>query len=132
LIVLMANGVAVQGINFLVVTMIGDIIDYDELLFGKRREALYGSLLGWFEKAGGSIGTLLCGFLLVWIGFSAKTGAQSPHTLELMKYFYFLFPFIGAIFAILAVNRYELTEDRAYEIRDELNRRHADRNAAKK
>lgn len=125
LIVLMANGVAVQGMNFIVVTMVGDIVDYDELLFGKRREALYSSLIGWFEKAGSSLGTLLCGFLLVCIGFNAKTGAQGHHTLELMKYFYFLFPFVGAIFSIVAVSRYELTESRAYEIRDALKQRHA-------
>lgn len=124
-IVLMANGIAVQGMNFIIVTMIGDIVDYDELLFGKRREALYSTLIGWFEKAGTALGTLLCGLLLVCIGFNAKNGAQSHHTLELMKYFYFLFPFTGALFAVFAIRRYDISETRAYEIRDELAKRHA-------
>jgi len=125
LIVLMANGIAVQGMNFIIVTMIGDIVDYDELLFGKRREALYSTLIGWFEKAGTSLGTLLCGLLLVLIGFNAKSGAQSHHTLELMRYFYFLFPFTGALFAIVAIRRYDITEERAYEIRDTIAKRKA-------
>jgi GPH family glycoside/pentoside/hexuronide:cation symporter len=124
LIVLMANGASVQGINFVIGTMMGDVIDYDELLSGKRREALYSSLVSWFESAGQSFGLLICGFLLVWIGFDAKIGAQHPHTLHLMRFFYFLCPFIGGLFAVFMISRYDLTEDRAYEIKDELNRRH--------
>jgi GPH family glycoside/pentoside/hexuronide:cation symporter len=79
--------------------------------------------MSWFEKAGNSIGSLLAGSVLVWIGFEAKLGAQSHHTLELMKFWYFLAPFTGALAALILIRKYELGEDRVYEIKAELARR---------
>jgi len=128
LIVLMTNGAACQGLGFMTGTMFGDIIDHDELLYGKRREALYASLQGWFDVTGQALGGLLCGFVLIWIGFHATAGVDTPqsqHTLQLMKFLYFLLPFCGATFALTMISGYELSEDRVYEIKDELARRHA-------
>ncbi|MDD5350364.1 MAG: MFS transporter [Chthoniobacteraceae bacterium] len=130
LIVLIANGASVQGLHLMTGTMFGDIIDYDELLFGKRREALYGSLFGLSEKLGGTVGGLVSGFLLVWIGFNAAAGAQTQHTLHLMQLFYFAFPFVGAAFAFGVISFYKITEERAYEIKEELKRRNAAKSAA--
>lgn len=127
LIVLIANGTAVTGLHFMTGTMFGDIIDYDEYLFGVRREALYGSLFALSEKIGGTFGGLISGWLLVWIHFDANKGAQSPETLGWMQFYYFLFPFIGALFALLAISFYNITEDRAYEIKDVLKKRNAEK-----
>src|SRR3954462_1501562 len=105
--------------------MLGDIADYDEWQTGFRREGLFSAVLSWFDKAGMSFGALLGGFVLNAIGFSAKLGAQSPHTLELMKFSYFLTPFLGALIALLLVRRYELDESRAYAIKADLTARRA-------
>jgi len=129
LIVLMSNGASVQGINFVIGTMMGDIIDYDELISGKRREGLYSSVTGWVQKIGGACGYLFYGFILVWAGFDAAKGAQTPHTLQLMRFLYFLCPFIGSLFAIFISRLYDLSEDRVYEIKDELKRRHGAKQA---
>ena len=127
LIVLITNGAATTGLHFVTGTMFGDIIDYDEFLFGKRREALYGSLFSLSEKMGGTFGGLVSGFLLVWIHFDAAKGAQSQHTLDLMKFYYFIFPFVGAAFALVIIGFYKITEDRAYEIKDVLKKRNAEK-----
>lgn len=128
---LIANGASVTGLHLMTGSMFGDIIDYDELLHYKRREALFGSLFNWGEQKGNALAGLIGGFMLGWIGFETKlTGPQSPTTLHLMQFFYFLFPFCGALFAFIMIGRYKLTEARMYEIRDELKRRHAEKKAA--
>ncbi len=126
LIVLSINGMANAGFGLMSIAMLGDVADYDEYKSGMRREALFNSLLAWAEKAGNSLGSLLTGFLLVWIGFNAKLGAQSPHTLWLMKLFYVVTPAAGALIALVLIDRYPLSEERAYEIKAELNRRRAE------
>ena len=125
LIVIIANGTSNAGMSIAALAMLGDVADYDEWRTGLRREAFFTSLLNWFEKAGNSLGSLIAGFVLVWIGFDAKLGAQSAHTLALMKFLYFLAPFTGALLALLLIQRYDLNEQRVYEIKDELARRRA-------
>lgn len=125
LIVLLTNGAAGSGIGLISTSMLGDIADYEEWRVGVRNEAFLASILSWFDKIGGSLATLLGGFVLVWIGFDAKLGAQSEHTLRLMKYAYFALPFAGALLTFLLMSRYELTEERVYEIKTELDQRRA-------
>jgi GPH family glycoside/pentoside/hexuronide:cation symporter len=123
LIVIGANGLSSSGMSLMAAAMLGDIADYDEWKTGLRREALFASVLSWFDKAGMSFGALLGGFVLVWIGFDAKHGAQPAHTLELMKFSYFLAPFLGALIALLVIRRYALDEAGAYAIKTELSAR---------
>jgi GPH family glycoside/pentoside/hexuronide:cation symporter len=125
-----ANGLSSSGMTLMAGAMLGDIADYDEWQTGLRREGLFASVLSWFDKAGMSFGALLGGFVLVWIGFNAKLGAQTPHTLELMKFSYFLAPFIGALIALLLIKRYELSEAKSYEIKQALGLRRATRKPA--
>ena len=124
-IVLITNGAANAGFALLANAMLGDVADLDEWRTGLRREALFTSLLSWFEKAGNSIGSLVAGFVLVWIGFNAKFGAQTPETLRLMQLAYFAMPTSGALLALWLIHRYDLTEAKAYEIKDALVSRRA-------
>jgi glycoside/pentoside/hexuronide:cation symporter, GPH family len=123
LIVIGANGLSASGITLMATAMLGDIADLDEWSTGLRREAVFWSMLTWFDKAGMSLGALLGGYALVWMGFNAKLGAQSATTLEVMKFSYFLFPFLGALLAAWIIQRYNLSERRAYEIKAELSQR---------
>jgi GPH family glycoside/pentoside/hexuronide:cation symporter len=124
-VVLITNGTASAGFALLANAMLGDIADLDEWRTGMRREALFNSLLSWFEKAGNSLGSLVAGFVLVWIGFNAKFGAQSPETLRWMQLAYFALPTAGSLLALWLIRRYDLTEARAYEIKDALAGRRA-------
>jgi len=129
-IVLSTNGAASAGLSLMPAAMLGDIADQDELKTGLRREALFASLLSWFEKAGNSFGSLLAGFVLVWVGFNAKLGAQTPETLALMKFSYFLAPTLGALLALYFIRHYDLNEDEAYRIKATLQERRAARESA--
>ena len=40
-----------------------------------------------------------------------------------MQLFYFAVPFTGALFAFIIIGFYEISEERAYQIKDELSRR---------
>ncbi len=123
--VVIANGLSASGMGLIAGAMLGDIADYDEWQTGFRREALFSAVLSWFDKAGMAVGALLGSRLLNWIGFDAKLGAQSAHTLELMKFSYFLAPFLGALIALLLIRRYPLDESRAYSIKADLTARRA-------
>ncbi len=125
IIVLGFNGIANAGFTLIPTAMIADLADEDELATGLRREAVFGALLSWFEKAGNSLGALLSGLLLGVIGFNAMSngGVQSPRTLELMKYTYFALPAIGAVIALFLLRRYTLNEERAYVVKTQLSER---------
>ena len=120
IVVISLNGVASAGVSLMALAMLGDIADFDEWQTGLRQEGLFSALLSWFEKAGNSLGSFLTGFLLIFIGFNAKLGPQSAHTLALMKISYIVTPIIGALIALLFIHRYELSESRVYEIKEEL------------
>lgn len=120
LIVIGTNGLSSAGMALMAGAMLGDIADLDEWETGNRREGLFASVLSWFDKAGMSFGALLGGFVLVWIGFDAKLGAQSAHTLALMKFSYFLAPFVGALIALWIIRRYDLDESKAFELKAAL------------
>src|SRR5690606_25641262 len=99
---------------------LGDISDYEEWKHGTRNEAFLSSIYAWFEKTGGSLGSLVSGFVLVWIGFDAKLGAQDQLTLELMKYAYIIMPMVGGAIAFYLMQTYDLDENRMAEIKSEI------------
>lgn len=125
LIVLIANGASGAGMTVMVTSMLGDIADYNELHTGQRNEAFLGAMITWFDKAGNSLGALLGGFVLVWIGFNAADGAQSALTLHWMKISYCAMPLIGALVALVMIQLYELDEETVYGIKATLDERHA-------
>lgn len=132
IIVIAFNGIANAGFGLIPIAMLADLADEDELSTGLRREAVFAALLSWFEKAGNSLGGLISGVMLVWIGFkaSAPGGVQSETTLQLMKFSYFAFPAAGALIALFLLRRYTLTEDRAYEVKAQLRIQRAQADAA--
>ncbi len=119
-VVFLSNGASISGINLMAVSMLGDIADYEEWKHGTRNEAFLSSIYAWFEKTGGSLGSLVSGFVLVWVGFDAKLGAQSVSTLELMKYAYIIMPMLGAAVAFYMMQTYDLDENRMAEIKSEI------------
>ena len=125
LIITSANGAASAGMNLTSFAMLGDIADCDELKNGVRREAMLGAIVTWVTKAGHSLGVLLSGFILVWIGFDATRGAQTLETLMAMKYAYVLMPMLGALGAIFVARKITLTEQEAYAVKAQLAERRA-------
>jgi GPH family glycoside/pentoside/hexuronide:cation symporter len=119
---LMAFGLG--GLFTLMGSMIADVVDLDELETEERREGMFGSIYWWVVKLGMAAALAGGGLLLEATGFDvALEGAQTDTTLLLMRLFDILVPMITSAVAIWIVASYEITEEKAYEVRAELERR---------
>jgi len=104
--------------------MIVDVVDADELKTHERREGMYGSIFWWMVKLGLSAALVGGGFLLEATGFDvALDGNQSSSTIFLLRLFDAGFPIITSIIAIWAIALFPITEQKAREVRLELEQR---------
>jgi GPH family glycoside/pentoside/hexuronide:cation symporter len=111
--------------------MISDVCDYDELTTHKRREGVFGAIYWWMVKIGMSLAGLLTGVLLKVSKFDLALGSgQEERTLLLLRIFDVGIPVLTSALAIWIISKYTITEDRAYEIRAELEKRRAVKPAA--
>lgn len=112
------------GLFTLMPSMIADVVDADELNTNERREGMYGSIFWWVVKLGLSAALLMGGLLLNATGFDvALEGAQTERTLFLLRVFDVLVPAIASAIAIWMIATYSITEERAHEVRAELEAR---------
>jgi GPH family glycoside/pentoside/hexuronide:cation symporter len=106
--------------------MISDVCDYDELSTHQRREGVFGAIYWWMVKIGMSLAGLLTGVLLKVSKFDLALGAgQEARTLFLLRVFDVGIPVITSGIALWIIAKYTITENRAYEIRAELESRRA-------
>ncbi len=116
---LMAFGLA--GLFTLMPSMVCDVVDADELNTHERREGMYGSIFWWVVKLGQSVAILGGGLLLVWTGFNVDLGGdQSAETITLMRLCDAFIPVASSAIAIWAVASYSITEEKAHEVRRQL------------
>ena len=119
---LMAFGLA--GLFTLMPSMVADVVDADELNTHERREGMYGSIFWWVVKLGQSAAILGGGLLLVWTGFDVELGGdQSAEAIRLMRLCDALIPAIASAIAIWAIASYSITEEKAHEVRMQLEAR---------
>ncbi len=117
-------GVDNAAIFMLCHAMIADICDVDERDSGHRREGLYGSLYSWAFKVGIALASLLSGYILDFIHFDRSLGgAQTKHTLFLMKLSYCAVPAMFSLVALAVFIRYPISRRYAQEVRAELDAR---------
>lgn len=112
------------GLFTLMGSMIADVCDVDELRSNQRREGMFGSIYWWVVKLGMAAALALGGWLLNATGFDvALGGAQAEQTILLMRVLDVGIPVVGSLIAIWTVATYPITEDRAYEVRQQLEAR---------
>ena len=102
----------------IMMSMTADICDLDELENGERREGLLGAVYWWMVKLGFGVAALLSGFILWLVGFDPEQVTESATTG--MRLFYTFLPIFGVVLAILIMKNYDITEERANEIKKEL------------
>jgi len=106
--------------------MISDVCDYDELTTHQRREGVFGAIYWWMVKIGMSLAGLLTGVLLKVSHFDLALGSgQETQTLFLLRVFDVGIPVITSGIALWIIAKYTITENKAYEIRAELESRRA-------
>jgi len=119
------------GLFTLMPSMMADVVDLDELETHERREGMYGSIFWWVVKLGMSAALAGGGYLLNATGFDVELGGgQSDQTLFLMRVFDVFIPVIFSAVAIWAVVTFPITEEKAREIRLQLEARRGKTNAA--
>jgi len=112
------------GLWTLIPSMIADVCDVDELETHERREGMYGSIFWWVVKLGMAAALAAGGFLLNATGFDvALEGNQGEQTIYLLRIFDAFIPFVTSGIAIWAIASFSITEEKAHEIRQELERR---------
>ncbi len=119
---LMAFGLG--GLFTLMGSMIADVCDLDELQTNERREGMFGSIYWWVVKLGMALALAAGGFLLNATGFDVElNGNQAEQTIFLMRLFDVVVPLLTTALAIWAVAAFPITEEKAHEVRMQLEAR---------
>ena len=108
----------------IVSSMLADVCDLDEIQTGQRREGTFGAIYWWMVKLGQAAASLISGILLNATGFNVALGAhQTTHALLFMRLCDIGIPIAASLAAIYIIMTFEVTEDKAYEIRKQLEAR---------
>ena len=115
-----------MGFWLIITSMKADICDWDEWKTGFRREGMYGAATGWFQKVTQATTFALGqGYILAIIGFDATLGAnQDPGVMFWMRFLFSALPAILAVGGLILLRSYEIDEEKAMEIKADLDRRH--------
>lgn len=113
-------GIAEGAANISLASMVADCVEYGEWKTGKRSEGMIFSSNIFKTKLASAIGGALCGYVLAFVGYKANA-VQTISTLNGMHVMYSLIPGIIAIFSIISLRRYNLTEKEYEAILEDLN-----------
>jgi len=112
-------------------TMIADVTDMDELETHRRREGMFASAQSLIFKFAHASVLGLAGVLIVFTGVQIDLiGPQTPETVFRMKALFTFVPTVCLGIAAVLAWFYPLTRERCFEIRKELDARHAKNLAA--
>jgi GPH family glycoside/pentoside/hexuronide:cation symporter len=113
-----------SGFWILYGSMTADVIDYDEIETGNRREGAFAACASWIMKLGVAMGSWASGEILEQVGFKqALGGDQSHHTIFMIRILLASIPVIGLIVALIFLIRFPLTQKKMGEIRQILEAR---------
>jgi GPH family glycoside/pentoside/hexuronide:cation symporter len=104
-------------------TIGADIMDYDELNTGKRREGAFSACGSWMSKAGNAFGYFVSGQVLGLTGFAADKAVQSPETIFWIRAMLAGIPIFGLVLVAIFMSQYPLTQQKMAEIRAQLEAR---------
>lgn len=100
-----------------------DVMDYDELENGRRREGSFVACGSWINKLGMAVGAGVSFFILEWVGFDSSTPVQSESTLFTIRLLLAAIPIVGLVISMAALARFPLSQERMAEIRTQLEAR---------
>ena len=115
LIALPFHSFGIGGLFTLMMSMTADVCDLDELNTGERREGILGAVYWWMVKFGHAFAGLLAGLILTFVGFDPAN--VTPESLWGLRFFYSFLPIAGVVGAIVVMWNYDITEEKAAEIR---------------
>ncbi len=108
----------IGGLFTLMMSMTADVCDVDELNSGKRREGILGAVYWWMVKFGQAFAGLLAGLIMTMVDFDANAATESA--LFGLRTAYTFLPILGVLLAIYVMWNYDISEERADEVRRQL------------
>jgi glycoside/pentoside/hexuronide:cation symporter, GPH family len=105
--------------------MTADVCDLDELNTGKRREGIFGAIYWWMVKLGFAIAGLLSGIIMSYVGFTPNADTQPEGAVTGLRVFFSIVPIAGTLIAMWLMSDYDVSEERALEIRAAIDRKKA-------
>jgi GPH family glycoside/pentoside/hexuronide:cation symporter len=116
---LMSFGIG--GLFTLMMSMTADVCDLDELYNGMpRKEGTFGAIYWWMVKLGQALALVIGGLVLKLVGFDQNAATQTVETITRLRLADIIIPSITAALAVWVMWKYDLTEERAREIKAEL------------
>jgi GPH family glycoside/pentoside/hexuronide:cation symporter len=104
------NGFSATGLWVILPSMTVDVIDYDELSSGKRREGAYTATFSWVMKFGMMFSMLIGGPLLELTGFDAKRGGdQTADAILGIRLLFAGIPVTALVIAFIVIYFYPLS-----------------------
>lgn len=114
----------IGGLFTLMMSMTADVCDLDELDNGMpRKEGTFGAIYWWMVKLGQGVALVLGGLVLKVVGFDQNLAIQTTETLTNLRIADIVIPAITASLAVWVMWGYDLTEQKAEEIQQDLIRR---------
>lgn len=114
----------IGGLFTLMMSMTADVCDLDELNNGMpRKEGTFGAIYWWMVKLGQGLALVLGGLVLKLVGFDQNIASQTVETMTRLRLADIMVPAITAGLAIWVMWGYDLTEEKAKEIKNELESR---------
>jgi glycoside/pentoside/hexuronide:cation symporter, GPH family len=114
----------IGGLFTLMMSMTADVCDLDELTNGMpRKEGTFGAIYWWMVKLGQGLALVLGGLVLKLVGFDQNAVQQTADTITNLRLADIFVPAFTAGLAILVMWKYDMTEDKARAIKDELVKR---------
>ena len=115
-------GTALYGM--IVWALVGDVIDYQEYLSGKREEGIVYATYSLSRKLVQAIVGSIGGFALAAIGYQSGAATQAPEVAESIRTIITVVPLIGFIFGTVCLKFvYNLRNKTLNEVNEELERR---------
>ncbi|HMU45028.1 MAG TPA: MFS transporter [Chitinophagaceae bacterium] len=116
---LMSFGIG--GLFTLMMSMTADVCDLDELNNGMpRKEGTFGAIYWWMVKLGQALALVTGGLVLKLVGFDQTATIQAAETITKLRLADITIPAITAALAIWVMWKYDLTEEKAKQIKEEL------------
>lgn len=116
--------VSSTGLWVLAPSMCADVLDFDELQSGRRREGAFNSWMSWVIKLSLAAAPLASGLILDVTGFRALAAeGQSAAALWWMRCWFATIPLVALAAASAMVWRYPLGRERVQQLRQELESR---------
>lgn len=113
----------IGGLFTLMMSMTADVCDLDELNNGSRREGTFGAVYWWMVKMGTALAMFTSGVVLKWAGFDQTISVQPLATMTKLRIADILVPVLTALLAIIIMWTYNITEEKAGDIRKQLEAR---------